>query len=177
MQINWNNIRPINNSLNDGFEELIRQLARREDIEGKHKFVPLGKPDAGVECFWILDSGNEWGWQAKFFTSSLNTTQWGEIDHSVETAIEKHPSLEKYFIALPIDPPNARLGNQKQRLVRRRFFSHLYRNSFCRSSTNTLSAPLPFREPCRFLRCCSVEGLSESFITKTPSRAASKAIC
>ena len=116
MQINWNNIRPINNSLNDGFEELIRQLARREDIEGKHKFVPLGKPNAGVECFWILDSGNEWDWQAKFFTSSLNTTQWGEIDHSVETAIEKHPSLEKYFIALPIDPPNARLGNQKSLL-------------------------------------------------------------
>ncbi|MDH6303778.1 hypothetical protein M2459_000110 [Parabacteroides sp. PF5-5] len=29
MSINWNNIRPLNNSLNDGFEELICQLAEQ----------------------------------------------------------------------------------------------------------------------------------------------------
>ncbi len=80
MSINWNNIRPLGNSRNDGFEELIRQLARREDIKNKSKFVPLGKPDGGIECYWILGSGEEWGWQAKFFTTSSTSTQWGEID-------------------------------------------------------------------------------------------------
>lgn len=116
MSINWNNIRPLGNSLNDGFEELIRQLARREKIEGKNRFITLGKPDAGIECFWILDNGYEWGWQAKFFTNSLTITQWSEIDHSVKTAIDKHPNLKKYIIALPIDPPDARLKNQKSLL-------------------------------------------------------------
>jgi len=35
MSINWNNIRPLNNSLNDGFEELICQLAEQEDVKNK----------------------------------------------------------------------------------------------------------------------------------------------
>ncbi len=116
MSINWNNIRPLGNSRNDGFEELIRQLARREDIKNKSKFVPLGKPDGGIECYWILGSGEEWGWQAKFFTTSLTSTQWGEIDDSVKTAIAKRPKLKKYFIALPIDPPDAKLEKQKSLL-------------------------------------------------------------
>jgi hypothetical protein len=116
ININWNNIRPIGNSLNDGFEELVRQLAGRENIDGKYKFVPLGKPDAGVECFWILENGDEWGWQAKYFTASLSQTQWNEINDSVRTAIDKHPKLKKYIIALPIDPPDARLKKQKSLL-------------------------------------------------------------
>lgn len=118
MSINWNNIRPIDTSLNDGFEELIRQLARREVIEGQQRFVPLGKPDAGMECFWILENDDEWGWQAKFFTESLNLTRWGELDHSVKTAIDKHPNLKKYIVALPINPPDARLPGQKSLLER-----------------------------------------------------------
>jgi hypothetical protein len=118
MSINWNNIRPLGSSQNDAFEELIRQLARRENIENKLNFVPLGRPDAGVECFWILNNEEEWGWQAKFFTTSLTITQRGEIDDSVKTAIEKHPRLKKYVVALPIDPPDARLKNQKSLLLK-----------------------------------------------------------
>ena len=70
--LNWNDIRPINNSLNEGFEELVCQLARIEKIDSAVKFIRKGKPDAGVECFWILDTGEEIAWQAKFFTSSLD---------------------------------------------------------------------------------------------------------
>lgn len=49
--LNWNDIRPINNSLNEGFEELVCQLARIEKIDSAVKFIRKGKPDAGVECF------------------------------------------------------------------------------------------------------------------------------
>lgn len=114
--LNWNDIRPINNSLNEGFEELVCQLARIEKIDSAVKFIRKGKPDAGVECFWILDTGEEIAWQAKFFTSSLDETQWRQINKSVSTALAKHPNLKRLYIAIPIDPSDARVGNQKSML-------------------------------------------------------------
>ena len=114
--LNWNDIRPINNSLNEGFEELVCQLARIEKIDSAVKFIRKGKPDAGVECFWILDTGEEIAWQAKFFTSSLEETQWRQINKSVSTALAKHPNLKRLYIAIPIDPSDARVDNQKSML-------------------------------------------------------------
>lgn len=116
MSFNWNNIRPLQNSQNDGFEELVCQIARNENILDKKLFIRKGKPDAGVECFCILNNDDEWAWQAKFFTGTLTNTQWGEVDISVKTALEKHPNLKKYFIAFPIDPPDARLANKQSLL-------------------------------------------------------------
>ncbi len=112
MSINWNNIRPLNNSQNDGFEELVCQLARVEDIKNRKTYIRKGKPDAGVECLWVLNNNEEWAWQAKFFTSSLEVSQWNQLDDSVKTTLEKHLNLKKYHIAIPIDPPDARLKNQ-----------------------------------------------------------------
>ena len=57
--LNWNDIRPINNSLNEGFEELVCQLARIEKIDSAVKFIRKGKPDAGIECFWTLEFCHE----------------------------------------------------------------------------------------------------------------------
>lgn len=112
MDFNWNNIRLLETSQREAFEELVCQLARNENHTGSKKFIRKGKPDAGVECFWILDNGNEIAWQAKFFTSSLGSTQWNEMNDSVETALDKHPKLEKYIIAIPIDPSDGRLDKQ-----------------------------------------------------------------
>lgn len=116
MSINWNNIRPLENSQNEGFEELVCQLARKESIPNKTKFIRKGKPDAGVECFWILSNNDEWAWQAKYFTASLTSTQWNELDHSVQTVLDKHSNLTKYIIAIPNDPSDARLKGQKSML-------------------------------------------------------------
>ncbi|MEL0612907.1 hypothetical protein [Marinomonas arenicola] len=116
MAINWNNIRPLENSQNEGFEELVCQLARNENIKNKKKFVRKGKPDAGVECYWILENGDEWAWQAKYFTVSLEDNQWAQLDKSVKTVLDKHPNLTNYYIAIPNDPPDARLPNQKSML-------------------------------------------------------------
>lgn len=116
MAINWSNIRSLDNSQNEGFEELVCQLARNEEIPNKNKFLRKGKPDAGVECYWILENGEEWAWQAKYFTASLGDNQWAQLDQSVETVLEKHPKLKKYYIAIPNDPPDARLPNQNSML-------------------------------------------------------------
>lgn len=35
IRINWHNIRSINNSTNDGFEEFVCQLARKENVPNK----------------------------------------------------------------------------------------------------------------------------------------------
>lgn len=116
MAINWHNIRPLEHSQNEGFEEFVCQLARNENIPNKKKFVRKGKPDAGVECYWILENDDEWAWQAKYFTASLGDSQWTQLDKSVETVLDKHPNLTKYYVAIPNDPPDARLPGQNSML-------------------------------------------------------------
>jgi len=111
--LNWNDIRPLNNSQKDGFEELVCQLARNDKYENASSFVRKGSPDAGVECFWILNSNKEICYQAKFFTSPLTSTQWSEIDESVRTAINKHPNLLRYIISIPQDRADARVQGKK----------------------------------------------------------------
>ena len=66
VNLDFNNIRPMNGSANDGFEEFVCQLARREEIPCTKEFVRKGKPDGGVECYKILEDGSEVAWQAKF---------------------------------------------------------------------------------------------------------------
>ena len=115
MRLNWNEIRALNGEQSHGFEELCSQLARQESPD-EAKFNPKGRPDAGVECFRVLPSGKEWGWQAKFFTTALTRTQWRQLDHSVKTALDKHRKLERYFICVPHDPSDARNEDQTSEL-------------------------------------------------------------
>ena len=113
MSINWSNLRIWNGSQENSFEELCCQLAAAESVPTESRFFRKGRPDAGVECFWRLPNADEWAWQAKFFRSSPNPVQWGEIDKSVKNAIEKHPRLTKYTICLPVDRSDARVGRQR----------------------------------------------------------------
>ena len=117
MHIEWSKIRPLNHSQKEGFEEFVCQLARNErDLKGKSHFLRKGKPDAGVECYWVMIDGDEYAWQAKFFLNSLSDTQWQEVDKSVKTALEKHPRLTQYYIVIPVDRPDARVDGQKSML-------------------------------------------------------------
>ena len=50
LNLDFNNIRPMNGSARDGFEEFVCQLARKEEIPCGKRFVRNGKPDGGVEC-------------------------------------------------------------------------------------------------------------------------------
>ena len=114
--MNWSNIRPLQGSQQEGFEELVCQLARKENIEKRKKFIRKGKPDAGVECYWILDDDKEIAWQAKYFLTSPSNNQWGQIDKSVKTVLDKHPNLKKYYVAIPNDPADSRIENQESML-------------------------------------------------------------
>lgn len=99
--INFNDIR----GGDKGFEELCAQLARAETDVGK--FVRTGNPDAGVECYRILASG-EHGWQAKYFLTTPSPQQWRQIDESVKKALDGHPNLTRYVVCVPVDLPDGR---------------------------------------------------------------------
>lgn len=85
------------------FEELCCQLARYESTPSGSQFIRKGTPDAGIECYWELPNGSMWGWQAKYFLNSPTSSQWKQIDKSVQNAINKHQNLTKYYVCLPIN--------------------------------------------------------------------------
>lgn len=107
MSFNWNNIRAVEGQ-REGFEELVCQLVGQEKVDHRVKFTRVGKPDGGKECFWELANGKIQCWQAKYFINSLSAGQWAQIDKSVKDAIDNHPNLEKYYIAIPVDRPDGK---------------------------------------------------------------------
>lgn len=112
MSINWSNLRSWEGSQNKAFEELCCQLAEYEQVTPGSKFIRKGAPDAGVECYRVLSNRDEWGWQAKFFPGPPKASGWQQIDDSVETALEKHPQLTRYYVCLPIDREDPRIAQQ-----------------------------------------------------------------
>lgn len=112
LNLDFNNIRPTNGSARDGFEEFVCQLARKEKIPCTKKFVRNGKPDGGVECYWILEDGSEVAWQAKYFCKAFGDSQYQQIDGSVKEALNTHPNLRRYIIAVPTDPSDAHITSR-----------------------------------------------------------------
>ena len=88
LNLDFNNIRSINGSANEGFEEFVCQLARREEIPCTKTFVRKGKTDGGVECYWTLEDGSIVAWQAKYFCKAFDDSQYQQIDRSVKEALD-----------------------------------------------------------------------------------------
>lgn len=109
MSINWQHLRTWNGSQHSAFEELCCQLAGSEpEYAAESTFIRKGVPDAGVECYWTLPTGEEHVWQAKFFCQSPDAGQWGQIDKSIETALKAHPRMVRYVVCLPVDRADGR---------------------------------------------------------------------
>jgi len=103
--LNFSKIRNHDGSQDNGFEELVCQLAHLSRPDNAKYFVRKDGAggDAGVECYWKLYDDSEHAWQAKYFLGSLDSSQWTQISKSVETALNKHPKLTKYYVCLPRD--------------------------------------------------------------------------
>ncbi len=108
----WSEINSFNGSQNNAFEELVCQLARSEEIADSVHFYRIAAPDGGVEAYSKLNNGEEYGWQAKFF-SELGNSQWEQITESFQTAFRTHPKLKKYFICTPLDRQDPRKKKQQ----------------------------------------------------------------
>lgn len=105
--VDWNLLRAIDGSQQNGFEELCAQLAAGEDKPTDASFVRRAPPDAGIECYWVLANGDIHAWQAKFFREIPKKSQWEQIKDSVQKALSKHPRLKEYTICFPIDRSDA----------------------------------------------------------------------
>ena len=112
VDLDFSHIRTYEGSQQLAFEELCCQLARH-DFRGQGEFIRKGIPDAGVECYWRLPSGEEWAWQAKYFPDTLEDAQWTQIDRSVSRALETHPNLTRYVVCLPIDRAEPRIPDRQ----------------------------------------------------------------
>ncbi|PVZ87431.1 hypothetical protein C9426_12730 [Serratia sp. S1B] len=88
----------------ESFEELVCLLAKRQRPEGTVEFQRIegSGRDGGVEALWIRNNGTKLGYQAKYFLQ-LGSSQWSQIDESVKRALEVHPELTNYVVALPIN--------------------------------------------------------------------------
>lgn len=118
-KLNWNDLRTWDGSQHAAFEKLCCQLFSDDQPCSGAKFIEKGTgADAGIECFWQLPNGDEYGLQAKFFLDPPSDNQWSQIDHSVETALEKHPRLTRYVVCLPIERSDARQLGRKSMLDR-----------------------------------------------------------
>ena len=108
--INFSSIREYDGSKQKGFEELVCQIAHIEKPECAKFFVRKegSGGDAGVECFWALENDQEYAWQAKYFMEAFSASQWNEIDKSVQTALNKHPKLARYYVCVPRDRTDSR---------------------------------------------------------------------
>lgn len=113
LNIDFNNIRPIKGAANEGFEEFVCQLARKEEIPCEKKFERCGKPDGGVECYKVLEDGSIVAWQAKYFCKAFDDSQYKQINRSVNEALKSYPQLRRYIIVVPIDPSNAHVAGKK----------------------------------------------------------------
>ena len=110
--ISFRDIRPIDGSRQDGFEELCCQLASFEPAEAGSRHFRKGRGgDAGVEYFVRHPDGKETAWQAKYLL------RWGhgttsQLDTSIRVALEKHPQLTEYVVCLPFDFSDSRSGRR-----------------------------------------------------------------
>ena len=104
IEIDFQEIRPHEGDKRKGFEELVCQLARREKDLGAGEFrrVEGAGGEGGVEAYWIFKDGTEHGYQAKYFLATKHI-DWSQIDKSVKAALDQHPDLTKYVIAIACD--------------------------------------------------------------------------
>jgi hypothetical protein len=101
VDIDFRNLRKHRNSLNDGFEELTRQLVLADPPLGYTDIENRGPgADGGVEVLVRFSSDRVWGWQSKFF-DGFDNSEVAQLRTSFSAALSNYPGLERYVVAIP----------------------------------------------------------------------------
>lgn len=93
----------------DAYEELCCQLfeywgkrQRQLDSNWTYRNIRGAGGDGGIEAYWTNESSTEcYAVQAKWFRSTLTSSQWSQIRNSVQQAIKIRPHLTQYTICIP----------------------------------------------------------------------------
>lgn len=103
--IDFNKIRSNPKSKNDSFEALAVQLFRggfRSPAGSTFVSLRGDGGDGGVEAYFRQPDGRVAGVQAKYFFQ-LGNAELRQIDDSLATALQNHPSLFDYWVYIPFD--------------------------------------------------------------------------
>lgn len=103
--IDWSKLHSFENSRYRSYEELCYQLAK-VSYENQGEFTPIDDSGGGdgIEFYMTLPSGEQWGWQAKFYypDGRLQVSNRKQaIKNSLITACKHHPELKKWFLCTP----------------------------------------------------------------------------
>lgn len=107
----------------EAFEELCCQLfetwgmrAMGFDNTWAYRDIRGDGGDGGIEAYWFNTENSEYiGIQAKWFKKTISQAQYGQIRHSIDTAIGLRPSLTKYIVCIPHNLTSLR--NSKNEMV------------------------------------------------------------
>ena len=129
--LDFNRLRSGPDGWRGSFEALVRQLGRvtpaPHGAEFRHIHGAGG--DGGIEAYWIMQNGDELGYQAKFHTS-VRDIDWAALDKSIKTALATHPRLTAIQVAIACDLTdrvagrNGRTGWEQWDAHRKRWEAH-----------------------------------------------------
>ena len=108
------------------FEEFVCQLARRDQPNAENcefRRVEGSGGDGGVESYWLCPDGGKIGYQAKYWWRTRDI-KWGQIDKSVRQAIQTHPELTRYIVAIPCDLTD-KTGEKDKNTGRKKWNEHV----------------------------------------------------
>ena len=103
-EIDFSKIRSDSDSGQRGcFEEFVCQIALRDQPSGgypEYRRIEGSGGDGGVEVYWLCSDGSKIGYQAKYWLRA-GDINWRQVDKSVRKAIQTHPELTRYIVAIP----------------------------------------------------------------------------
>jgi len=121
--IDFTCIRSAPKSRNDSFEALAVQLFRNTvGAPADSTFVSLRGDggDGGVEAYFRTPTEAVLGIQAKYFFQ-LHSAELAQIDGSLRTALNNHPTLSEYWVYIPFDLTGRVAGGQRGKSQAERF--------------------------------------------------------
>lgn len=106
MAIDFYKIRSTSKGQRDSFEELVCQLFYREfcnEYSSYERYRGDGG-DGGVEAIFRQNNDYEIAIQAKYWEyKKFDSKKITQLTNSLSTAIQNHPSIKKYYVAIPFD--------------------------------------------------------------------------
>lgn len=123
MELNFKQIRANPISQRDSFEVLSVQLFYKSyPVSNAASFISLKGDggDGGVEAYFKTFDNKLIGIQAKYFFQ-LKSSEIGQIDRSLRTAISNHPTLSEYWIYIPFDLTGRRAQGRSGKSEAERF--------------------------------------------------------
>lgn len=121
MEVDFYKIRKTSKGQRDSFESLVCSLFHKKfDQLGEYQCYRGDGGDGGVEAIFICPDNSEIGVQAKFWENNeFGSSQKSQLDDSLKTALENHPKLKTYYVAIPFDlTGNVSAGKRKSQTQR-----------------------------------------------------------